>query len=286
MRRAASAAPKLLREAAPEVLRFVQGRAHAGGGFTGRSAASDLYYTVFGVACVEALGAAPSAERLAPYLRSFGAGESLDFVHLCCLARLWGQVGGAIEPSVRARMLERIERFRAPDGGYAERPGASAATAYANFLAVGAHEDLGSEVPGLERLLESMDGLRAAGGGYANLRGVGGATAATAAAVTVLVDLGRPVDPVVGAWLLAQCRPEGGFLAMPGAPLPDLLSTATALHALGAAGVSIDAIRAPCIDFVESLRSAEGGFRGHRADRTPDCEYTFYGLLALGNLVS
>jgi len=38
-----------------------------------------------------------------------------------------------------------------------------------------------------------------------------------------------------------------------------------------------------CIDFIRSLRN-NGGFRGSRFDNTPDCEYTYYALLALGHL--
>ena len=73
-------------------------------------------------------------------------------------------------------------------------------------------------------------------------------------------------------------------MAIPAAPVPDLLSTATALHALSLMGVPIDSIRQSCLDFIDSLWSSEGAFYGSLADKTLDCEYTYYGLLALGNL--
>ncbi len=66
--------------------------------------------------------------------------------------------------------------------------------------------------------------------------------------------------------------------------MPDLLSTATALHALAGLETSLDSIREPCLDFLDSLWDNAGGFHGHWADDTLDCEYTFYGLLALGHL--
>ncbi len=66
--------------------------------------------------------------------------------------------------------------------------------------------------------------------------------------------------------------------------MPDLLSTATALHALGSAGASLDRVREPCIEFIDSLWSPRGGFRGHALEDTLDSEYTFYALLALGHL--
>src|SRR5258708_31372822 len=45
---------------------------------------SDLYYTVFGLDGLLALQAELPGERAADYLKSFGVGEGLDFVHLCC----------------------------------------------------------------------------------------------------------------------------------------------------------------------------------------------------------
>ena len=89
----------------------------------------------------------------------------------------------------------------------------------------------------------------------------------------------------VADWLLARAYPQGGFLAMPEAPLPDLLSTATTLHALACLEREIPApTRERCLDFIDTLWSAEGGFHGHWADDALDAEYTFYGLLALGHL--
>ena len=72
---------------------------------------------------------------------------------------------------------------------------------------------------------------------------------------------------------------------MPNAPMPDLLSTATALHALACLERDLPAsIRERCLDFIDTLWNAEGGFHGHWADDHLDAEYTFYGLLALGHL--
>ena len=71
---------------------------------------------------------------------------------------------------------------------------------------------------------------------------------------------------------------------MPHAPLPDLLSTATALHALTALQVPLDRVKEPCLDFIDTLWTNAGAFHGHWGDDAVDCEYTFYGLLALGHL--
>ena len=71
---------------------------------------------------------------------------------------------------------------------------------------------------------------------------------------------------------------------MPTAPIPDLLSTATTLHALARLGKPLDDIKEPCLDFVDTLWTNHGSFYGHWADDQLDSEYTYYGLLALGHL--
>ena len=100
----------------------------------------------------------------------------------------------------------------------------------------------------------------------------------------MLRQLSMPVAPSVGDWLLARGHAGGGFLAAPTAPLPDLLSTATALHALAGLERDFAPLKERCLDFIDTLWTNEGGFHGHWGDDTLDCEYTYYGLLALGHL--
>jgi hypothetical protein len=103
--------------------------------------------------------------------------------------------------------------------------------------------------------------------------------------VTLITHLGFPVNAAVGDWLLAQVAPQGGFFAVPGAPIPDLLSTATGLHALACIERRVPSgVHERCLDFIDTLWSAEGGFHGHWADDHLDAEYTYYGLIALGHL--
>jgi len=127
--------------------------------------------------------------------------------------------------------------------------------------------------------------LRAEDGGYANQLDVPlGLTPSTAAAVTLLRQWNEPVPPGIGDWLLGRHAPDGGFFATPVAPLPDLLSTATALHALDGLHVDLGPIREPCLDFIDTLWTSQGGFHGNWTDDELDVEYTYYGLLALGHL--
>jgi len=57
------------------------------------------------------------------------------------------------------------------------------------------------------------------------------------------------------------------------------------LHALAAMDRRLPSeIHEGCLDFLDSLWDARGGFHGHWADDHLDSEYTFYALLALGHL--
>ena len=286
MLQVARLAPKLLGDSTELVAGFLRGQMNDDGGFGGRDGMSDLYYTVFGLEGLLALQADLPASRSAAYLRSFRDGAELDFVHLTCLARCWSAMPSPLrDEAPRAALLGRLEEFRSRDGGYDAEPAAGYGTVYGCFLVLGAYQDLRGEMPNAERMLECIQSLRAADGSYANHHGAPvGLTPATAAAATLLRNLGQPVDRCVAEWLLARCHEQGGFLAVPDAPIPDLLSTATALHALSGLHVELEAIQEPCLDFIDSLWTNRGGFLGHWEDDELDCEYTYYGLLALGHL--
>jgi len=282
---AARRAPALLGPSTRLVRDFLCSQLHPDGGFRGRSDASDLYYTVFGLDGLLALGEEVPQERVRSHLAGFGDGRGLDFVHLCCLARCWAGVAGGAPADVTAAVIDRLGVFRTPDGGFSPVPGAERGTAYGCFLGLGAWGDCESELPDLPGLVACLESLRSGDGGYGNERGRAvGTTPATAAAVVSLRHLGQGVPDEAGEWIRARCMASGGFLAAPAAPLPDLLSTAIALHALAAVGAPLDGLREPCLDFLDTLWDHRGGFHGSWADDALDCEYLFYGLLALGHL--
>jgi hypothetical protein len=293
---AAQRAPAVLGESAELVRGFLRGQQHTNGGFKDRQGQRDLYYTVFGLEACVALQVelAPETSRL--YLESLGDGEGLDLVHLCCLARCWRSVGGLSHRARRARLLARIEACRSADGGYGQTEGLASGSAYGCFLALGAYQDLGEHLPGPQRLLDCLNWLQTSDGVWSNipnpfrwdralqLHPGPASTLATAAAAAVLRHLGRPIPPGAKRWLLTQVHAKGGFLAAPQAPMPDLLSTAVALHTLAGLGVPLDHLKESCLDFLDSLWTNEGAFHGQWADSQLDCEYTFYALLALGHL--
>jgi hypothetical protein len=286
MLQVARLAPRLLGESSELVVGFLTAQLNPDGGFKNRAGESDLYYTVFGIEGLLALRADVPFASVAKYLTGFGGGDALDFVHTACLARCWA----SLPPDLRrdapfAQIIHNVSRFRTPDGAYNASPGAQNGTLYGTFLAVGAHQDAGADIPDPQALIACIDRLRADDGGYANGDALPiGLTPPTAAAATLLRNLNHPVPPGVGEWLLARHHATGGFFATPMAPVPDLLSTATALHAISGLHLDLEPIREPCLDFIDSLWTNKGAFFGNWTDDAADCEYTYYGLLALGHL--
>lgn len=269
--------PRLLGESTDLVRNFFARQFNADGAACDRAGKPDLYYTIFALAGAQAMDAPIPLENTRAWLATFGDGASLDFVHLGALARCWAATGGT---DLAPRILARLETFRHPNGGY------HTGAAYDAFVALGAYEDLGAKPPDALNLIRSLKRLETTDHAWSNHpdQKIGNLNA-TAGAVTLITHLGFPVNQAVGDWLLAQAAPQGGFLAVPGAPIPDLLSTATALHALSCLERRIpSSIHEKCMDFIDTLWSADGGFHGHWADDHLDPEYTFYGLLALGHL--
>ena len=287
MLQVARLAPGQLLEAGDSVRDFISGQVASDGGFRDRAGSSDLYYTVFGIECLIALRAELPSDRLIPYVRSFGDGAGLDLVHLGCLARCDAALERtALSDADRAGIARRFGDFRSADGAYHNTPGRELGTIYGCFVATGGLQDLGLELPDPDGVSSFLEAMATPDGGFANERSMKfGTTPATCAAVTLLRQLRRPIPERAGDWLFERWNPDGGgFFAAPGAPMPDLLSTATTLHALSGLERRFDALREPCLDFVDTLWTSEGSFFGHWAEQTLDCEYTFYGLLALGHL--
>lgn len=304
-----------LGERAALVRDFLLREQNADGGFHGRGGPSELCATAFGLQGLMGLwpGCDPDGERLGdikhpiqdalarvqPFLQSVGDGPHLDLRSLAGLARAWAvwtqlQCQGPLPRAIRDPILSQLELYRAKEGGYHVNRGSGFGSAQGCYLAAGVLQDLGTAIPDPEGLVRCVARLQVRPGVFANLlapeavcdlRARIGSTLASAAAVAVLQQLGQAVHPATGAWLLRECWAEGGFLALPSAPLPDLWSTASALQTLGRLGVSLVGMRQQCQAYVDSLWSESGGFLGHAFDVKADAETTFAGLVALGCLV-
>ena len=289
MLQVARLAPAVLgEEAAGLIETFIRSQQVEDGGFRDRDGASDLYYTSFAVDTLTALQADLPEESLAGYFSEKSAElESLDFVHLCCLARGWSAL--SVENRAAApidEILQKIETYRTGDGGYnQDDDNRETGSAYACFLAYGAWSDHQRDLPDPDGVRSCIQSLAAPGGAWANDVEIPVPNIpATAAAVTLCRNLQLPIPPETGPWILECLHPGCGFVPFPMAPLPDLLTTAVALHALDGLQVSFEDRKERILDFVDTLWTAEGGFHGSWEDDDLDIEYTYYGLLALGHL--
>lgn len=288
MLQVARLAPSVLGEAGELIETFVRSSQNEDGGFSDRDGKSDLYYTSFAIDALTALQVELPNEQIATFLERFGDGEGLDFVHLCCLVRCWSAMKSKkVDSAILDQILSRIEKFRTDEGGYEQSPNAAHGSCYGCLLAYGAYADHQKLPPNHEGLAECLDDLRTTEGAWANDTNIPiGSGPATAAAITLCRNLRHPIESEKTTHALMQCfdLESGGFKAIPNAPMPDMLSTAVILHALDGLQAPLEKIKEPCLDFVDTLWTNEGGFHGTWADDTLDVEYTYYGLLALGHL--
>ncbi|MEM8933472.1 MAG: prenyltransferase/squalene oxidase repeat-containing protein, partial [Acidobacteriota bacterium] len=240
----AKLAPRMLGESAELVADFFRSQIAADGGFRGRGDASDsdLYYTIFGLDGLHALGG-EQPDGVAGFLRRFGDGSSVpDLVHLGSLMRSWAALDDVEpEPSHRDAWIERLAGFRQDDGGWSAEPDGDRGSVYGTFIAVGAYQDAGVPIPDVDAAIAYLDARAMPDGGYAPDAELAVSTMpTTAAAVDALRQLGATPNPEAADWLRRLRHPGGGFLAADGAPMPDLLSTAIALHTLSALGADLD----------------------------------------------
>ena len=263
----------------------------ADGGFAGRQGEGDLYYTGFAVRGLALLGNldAATAERTADFLQRRLAEElpAIDFLSLVYTAVLLELTHGidVFGDAPRDRpgtVIERLDRFRRPDGGYAKTLRSGQGSTYHTFLAVACKQLVGAEVEDSAQVAGLIRSRRRDDGGFVELDPLkDGGTNPTAAAIGLLRMLDAMDDqirrPAVD-FLLAMQTPEGGLAANTRMPVADLLSSFTGTVALadldGLAELDLDRVAR----YVTALEQPQGGFRGGAWDDAADVEYTFYGL--------
>ncbi len=258
------------------------------GGFIDRNGKSDLYYTVFGLQLLQAVGAAIPHERLSGYLQGlYPILADMDLVEAASYGRCFGFLSLEYRfNALRDKIAARISDFAAADGGYAlDQGGKSSGSSYAAFLAVNALQDIGINIDNIARVVDSLQKLALPDGSFVNdINMPVGLVPTTAAAMILYKIAGTEISPHTVDWLLSCFDSAGGIAVAPGAEI-DLLSTAVGLFALVYCGfgsrISADQIRQTAIR-LDSLALPEGGYRGSLHDNYSDCEYTCYGLLTRG----
>jgi hypothetical protein len=190
------------------------------------------------------------------------------------------------EGKIRQAIKTRFLHDRAEDGGWAREARAKRGSVYGAFLCLGAMEDCGEGLEKYNAVVAGLETCRAKSGGYADQPGEShGLTPLSAGALVLKSHLGLPIAPEDLDWLAGRCHAQGGFFAATQVPMPDLLSTATALEALGRSNRITTEIAGKTLRFLDLVWDEDhGAFRGHPLDPALDAEYLWYGLLTLGRL--
>ncbi len=266
---------------------FIHVRQQENGGFAGRSADADLYYTGFALACLNALDALPPKRPVAPFLDRFGAGAGLDLIHLCSLVRCHKLLSPKLhDQPLRQNLLQSLQALRIADRTYNTAVDATTGSIFGSFLAAYAYRDLEEPFPELEKTIALIQMLRTPDGAFANDADTDQGTApVTAAALLLLRHWGATDESRAIEWLRREVYRDGGYTVHASIPLPDLLTTATVLFTLRTLDLLLDKLREPALEFIELHLDEKGGFCSSILDMRPDCEYTWYGLLAMGSVL-
>jgi len=273
-------------ESLDHIISYINSQKNPDGGFKGRDGRSDLYYSLFGLECLEALGQPIDYSLLESFLLSYFEMEDLDYIHLVCLIRCLNRIPELPEKNHKLDILfQRVSKSRTDDGGYKLSPEDTYTSIYASFLSYLAHNECGIPFPKENLLFENIELSASKDGAFADQPGLRNGTTTVTAAVTILFNQYDKLETsTLSNWLMKQYTTHGGWKASPLAPIPDLLSTGTSLFALQALGIDLTDKKEQTFEFVETVWAENGGFCGHLFEEDPDTEYTFYGLLSLGIL--
>jgi len=294
--RLAAGVERLDAEERRRIASFFRARQDSSGGFTGRQGRADVYYTSFAVRGLGLLGEldAPGIEsHLVQKIEesreaSFSCTETIS---LFFATHLWEGYSG--RTLLGDGLLNRFERFRRKDGGYASSEKAAFSSTYHTFLVFGLLEHLVPDFPiNEEELHQFLQKRQRSDGGFVELEPLAhSGTNPTVAGLGLLACLRNrsisiPMDHLREKALryLRECQtPSGGFQANGRTPVADLLSTFTALSMLYEEDCEDQIDLSSAWNFVQSLKreTPNGlGYVGGTWDHEPDVEYTFYGLAA------
>lgn len=258
------------------------------GGFRGRKGIGDLYYSAFAIRGLFLLGMLDEEAlltRVADFLKEQFLRDDLPPVDILswtfCATLIHAIQGTALSPEQIASLLHRWERFRRSDGCFAASDKSALSSTYTTFLTAIFYELLGETERNRTIPVESILERRRTDGGFVELPPLQhSGTNPTAAAVGLLTLLEVPLSAKeMTVAFLCRCQQQtGGFQAHARIPVPDLLSSFSALTALYDLEAADHVNRSTLRSFATSLRSPDGGYFGMLLDRQSDVEYTFYGM--------
>lgn len=297
---------------------FVRSKAATEGGFIGRKGKADIYYTGFALRTLALVGELKN-DRLAQstfqYIQHFVEHKveykkeplsMAELVSVLIAATILEQVletdfFGSLSDGSPSGREEFVNKHLFPlvhdDSAWGAIAGKGHSGVYHTFLAMVCQQLIGRTIAEEERvrILKWLAHHRREDGSFADMKLLPtGATNPTAAAVALagMLTKNSSTDALFPqgiywqqtySFLEKMRTAQGGFCANRRIPLPDLLSTFSALVAI------LDIQQWEPFpfdweltrDFVLSLYH-QGGFVSGHWDKEPDVEYTFYGLATLG----
>jgi prenyltransferase beta subunit len=283
---------KLDRDAIAAISNFINTQYCADGGFAGADGHSDLYYTMFGLACSLPLNIRLPYRQIEIFLNNIDP-EELDLPHLVCLVKCYSALAQIKFPTVtlitghsnKIREYYFRRKHLSSIINVIHKFSNSRSSPYERFLQMNLAQDCGILLTDAKTIPHSLELFRKNNGGFSNLlESDTASTNATVAAIILKRQLTGLFDTAALHWLREQIAEDGGFKAFSSALSSDLLSTGTSLFALNmCSGLEIKNCTATK-EYIIHCWSECGGFSALPHGLTADCEYTFYGLLASGAL--
>ena len=276
-------------EARDESVEFILSLRCDDGGFRGRGASSDLYYTFFALAVLCTLNFKFDAMEVERYLDSFDEDSSLDVVHTCCLIRCYnllrlneasnGTVTNVIGDLLHRKRMKRKTMVLQEMAKKTKR-------IYDVFLIAQTGRELGLDLVTREIMERVLNDGKRDDGGYSESNVRYGLVTVTAAAIWLTMRLDRSVNEITVDWIMKTLKKNSGFCVTIRNDLPDLLSTAAAVQAMKWAGRSIKNVAPGILTFVEECRRDNGSFGATTDSVAGDSEYLFYALSTIAHLLS
>jgi hypothetical protein len=265
-------------EAQRRIASFVSSQLTANGGFMDKSGKADLYYTSFGLMLAYILKLNINTSIIEKWLDK-QENQLSDLVYGSAYIRS-RMLCKLLKANKLNFALTQLFKTKQTLPVFTDYPHDDMYSPYSQFLLLSLHEDMGIKTINQQEILTSISEYHIEAGGYSNIKGSSQATTnATVAALAVKGQLyGYLANDDIRYLYLSQDE-SGGFFAGVSSPVPDLLSTATALFMLKCYGLTP---RFNADDFIDSHWLSSGSFGATLMDETGDVEYTFYGLLALG----
>lgn len=245
-----------------ELITFVVWNQTSSGGFADKAGKSDLYYSLFGCYLAEALNIPQLIPPLKKYVNEQIQRDDIRGISLYCAAILHAKLweNESLPPELKQKIAAEMQ-----ESGSREN-------LYSNFISLISSYYLGNYV-GLYRIRKQLQTIDM----QTNLP-----CPVTAAHLVLQYCFGKPTLELEER-MHSFYRGDGSFRAIQQAPVGDLLSTAVSLYALDFVNTDLRPIKPDCLQYIDSLY-IDGGFCATELDVSPDVEYTFYGLLALGAL--